>query len=55
MKVHISFSGVRAGTMDLDKKMPEFSKIYPEGFKEEVIEFCNANNLFVASVDKIEK
>ena len=29
MKIHISISGVRAGTMDLDKKMPEVSKIYP--------------------------
>ena len=30
MKIHISLSGVRAGTMDLDKKMPEVSKIYPD-------------------------
>lgn len=30
MKIHISISGVRAGTMDLDKKMPEVSKIYPD-------------------------
>ena len=30
MKIHISFSGVRAGTMDLDKKMTEVSKIYPD-------------------------
>ena len=43
MKVHISFSGVRAGTMDLDKKMPEISKIYSEGFKEELLEMFNKN------------
>ena len=30
MKVHICFSGVRAGTTDLDKKMPEVAKIYPD-------------------------
>ena len=43
MKVHISFSGVRAGTTDLDKKMPDISKIYPEGFKEELLEMFNKN------------
>ena len=48
MKVHVSFSGVRAGTTDLDKKMPEISIIYPNAKiskKTEPIDCIFANDL----------
>ena len=48
MILHLFVSGLRLGRMDLDKKLPDISKIYPDATiskRSDLIEYTKASDL----------